>query len=168
MNKIELNTERMLGFGSYKNANYLYGLDELCQKYIKKTDTILELGTNDGISSALFSFYANQVYTIDLKSPSERLKNILNNYKNITFLNGSFYKEIEKLNTKFEFIYIDGNHDYNSVVSDIKFCMPFLKNKIIGGHDLYDGDCDVAKAIAFCFPDKKVIRFVDSSWLVEL
>lgn len=168
MNKIELKTERMLGFGSYQNANYLYGLDDLCKKYIKKTDTILELGTNDGISSALFSFYSKKVYTVDLKSPSNRLKNILNEYKNITFLNGSFYEEVKKLNMNFEFIYIDGNHDYESVVADIKFSMQFLKNKIIGGHDFYNENCDVGKAVSHCFPGKEIFRFDDSSWVVEV
>jgi hypothetical protein len=168
MNKIELNTERMLGYGSYNDVNYLYGLDDLCKKYIKKTDTILELGTNDGISSALFSFYAKRVYTIDLKKPSERLKKVLNEHKNIEFINGSFYEEINKLKMNFEFIYIDGNHDYKSVVSDIKFCMPFLKNKIIGGHDFYNENCDVANAVVYCFPGKEIIRFGDSSWVVEI
>jgi hypothetical protein len=168
MNKIELNTERMLGYGSYNNVNYLHGLDDLCKKYIKKTDTILELGTNDGISSALFSFYAKQVYTIDLKEPSERLKKVLNEHKNIKFINGSFYEEINKLKMNFEFIYIDGNHDYDSVLSDIKFCIPFLKNNIIGGHDFFDNNCDVAKAVKSFFFNKKVNLFKDSSWVIEI
>lgn len=166
--KINLETERMLGFGSYGNANYLYGLDELCNKYIKKTDNILELGTNDGISAALFSFYAKKVYTIDLKKPTQRLKNILKEYKNITFLNGDFYEEIKKLNTKFEFIYIDGNHDYTSVISDINFCIKYLNGNIIGGHDFYNDNCDVAKAVKASFPEKIIKKFNDSSWLVEI
>ena len=44
-------------------------------------------------------------------------------------------------NDSFDFVYIDGNHDYESVINDINNYKPKLrKNSLIGGHDIdYDG-----------------------------
>jgi len=51
-------------------------------------------------------------------------------------------------NIKFDFIYIDGGHSYPVVTSDIKMCIPLLKNQgIICGDDyeiIYD-HCDQKK-----------------------
>jgi hypothetical protein len=45
---IELNTERMYGMGPCNvddfQINYLYGLNDLCEKFLQKDFRILELG----------------------------------------------------------------------------------------------------------------------------
>ena len=45
--------------------------------------------------------------------------------------------------TEFDFIYIDGAHDYKNVKQDIELSYPLLApNGIIGGHDFANGQCE--------------------------
>jgi hypothetical protein len=47
---------------------------------------------------------------------------------------------INFIDEKVDFVYIDGNHQYESVVEDIDNYFPLLKESgVIGGHDYYNG-----------------------------
>ncbi len=70
---------------------------------------------------------------------------------------------------RFDFIYIDGDHTYDSVIKDIKKSLTLLKEGgIISGHD-YDTEAwpEVVKAVNETIgePDKV---FMDSSWIKQI
>lgn len=165
-----LNKERMSGFGEYLvdgyRVNYLFGLNDLCKKYLKNNFSVLELGVNNGVSTELFCKYSKDVTAVDLLR-SEEFENILKNSTNLTFYQLNF-SEFYKLNQrKFNFIYIDGSHDYESVKFDIENCINFLHSDgIIAGHD-YNSSCSgVVNAVDEFFSNVEV--FEDSSWAKKI
>lgn len=164
---INLNTERMAGYGAYKidsfRVNYLYGLDDLCKKYILPHYTILELGSNDGVSTSIFSQYANTVYSVD-KNISSKLLETVSQYQNIRFYHTDFTSFLNNNQIKFDLIYIDGDHDYDSVNRDIRISIPHIKpNGYLSGHD-YNSSCPgTIKAVDNHF--KNIEIFEDSSWI---
>jgi predicted O-methyltransferase YrrM len=69
---------------------------------------------------------------------------------------------------KFDFIYIDGMHQYENVLEDITNYLPFVKEGgVIGGHDYGGPWKGVQKAVDQVFgkPDKV---FKDTSWIKQL
>jgi predicted O-methyltransferase YrrM len=169
--KVDLKTERMNGFGPFimenYEVNYLFGLNDLCEKYVKDNFIILELGSNDGVSTSLFSYFANKVISVDLKK-TESMESVLLENNNIIFYNTSFenfYKNDK--DNQYDLIYIDGAHDYESVDKDISMFKPKVKKGgFISGHDYYSPD--VKNAVKKHFDEKNIILFSDSSWLVEI
>jgi SAM-dependent methyltransferase len=171
--KINLHTERMIGFGSYTkdgyDVNYLYGLNDLCEKYVKDDFIVLELGSNNGVSTELFSFFAKKVVSVDMVKTAI-MKERLSKISNIEFNHMSFsnFLEIDK-NNKYDLIYIDGAHDYNSVKHDIVSFLPKVKKGgYISGHDYNSADYGVIKAVNELFQIDEVEIFNDSSWLVKI
>lgn len=67
----------------------------------------------------------------------------------------------------FDFIFIDGNHEYEYVKSDLKNFYPKLKpSGIFAGHD-YTEDCGVPIAVnEFAQQNQKNIEIIDTSWLL--
>jgi hypothetical protein len=67
----------------------------------------------------------------------------------------------------FDFIFIDGNHEYEYVKSDLSNFYPKLKSVgIFAGHD-YTEDCGVPIAVnEFAIQKKKNIEIIDTSWLL--
>lgn len=64
---------------------------------------------------------------------------------------------IEDINEKLDFVYIDGNHDYEFVKEDIRNYYPLVKdNGIIGGHDF--------PSIGVC---RAVIEFCEKNGLID-
>jgi 23S rRNA U2552 (ribose-2'-O)-methylase RlmE/FtsJ len=171
--KIDLKTERMKGYGPYLidgyEVNYLYGLNDLCEKYVKKDFTILELGSNNGISTTLFSHFAKKVIAVDINKTLDMELLILNSY-NIDFNHMSFsqFIEIDGKN-KYDLVYIDGAHDYNNVKKDILNFLPKVKiGGYITGHDYNTADYGVIQAVNEIFPLDNIETFSDSSWLVKI
>lgn len=82
-------------------------------KYVKKVNTIVEIGTNYGISTVLLSKYAEKVYTFDIEDFAVK-KEIFEMFgvKNVIFYKIKNDKEKEEIlkNLKFQFAFIDGNH----------------------------------------------------------
>lgn len=65
----------------------------------------------------------------------------------------------------YDFIYVDGAHDYKSVLNDLKMFLPKLKhNGIIGGHDWGD-EWDSVKEAVIRTIGKPDLIFQDTSWL---
>lgn len=167
--KIELNTERMPGRGACQDGvfqvNYLHGLNDLCEKYIKSDFTVLELGSFDGVSTRLFSFFAKKVVAVDRARRKDML-NAIDTNKNICFYNTSFIDFLKQNTDKYDLIYIDGCHDYDSVKNDIQNFLPLVKEGgFISGHDYKN---DVEKVVKEFFKEEKIELFSDSSWLVKL
>ena len=68
-----------------------------------------------------------------------------------------------------DFIYMDAEHDYDSISRDLDLYLPKLKpNGIIAGHDYNEAYWPgVVKAVDERFGDK-VHEFMDTSWIVKL
>lgn len=173
--KPNLFEERMDGYGgAYNNSqNYLKGLDDLCVFHgMNKNHNVLELGVNDGVSTVLFSYYAQTVTGIDIKK-SNKLQNNLNLYNNIIFKQGDIETIVPELpDNYFDFIYIDAAHEKPSVLRDINLSLPKLKNNgVICGHDYIDQEDQIHGvwgAVNEFFKNKKINTFEDTSWSIEI
>jgi hypothetical protein len=168
---MRLDIERMSGYGNYLidgyQVNYLFGLNDICEKFINSDSLVLELGSNDGVSTSLFSKYAKKVIAVDM-AMTDKLCLLLKETDNINFYNMSFMEFYEKYNEKYDLIYIDGSHEYIDVKEDIiKFKNLIKENGIICGHD-YNSSCPgVIKAVNEIFGEENIKIYSDSSWLVE-
>ena len=172
-NKIDLKTERMKVFGPYLvdgyEVNDLVGLNELCKYHIKNDFVVLELGSLNGVSTSLFSFFAKKVISVDMNKTKE-MEDLLNKNDNIEFHHMTF-DEFSKqdMGNKYDLIYIDGGHDFKSVEADIlMFKDKVKKNGFISGHDYNSADYGVILAVNKHFSNQEIFVFSDSSWLVKL
>ena len=91
-----------------------------------KDYTILEVGTNHGHTTRILSFLFKNVITLDWREePNLRMAKELNaDRDNITYIEKDVYASSwDDLNLpKFEVSFIDCNHEYGGVVSDILNC----------------------------------------------
>ena len=91
-----------------------------------KDHTILEVGTNHGHTTRILSFLFKNVITLDWREePNLRIAKELNaDRDNITYIEKDVYASSwDDLNLpKFEVSFIDCNHEYGGVVSDILNC----------------------------------------------
>ena len=91
-----------------------------------KDHTILEVGTNHGHTTRILSFLFKNVITLDWREePNLRMAKELNaDRDNITYIEKDVYASSwDDLNLpKFEGSFIDCNHEYGGVVSDILNC----------------------------------------------
>jgi hypothetical protein len=119
---MNLDIERMEGFGEFivdgYRVNYLFGLKDLCEKYIKNDFSILELGVNNGVSTSFFCKNSKSVIAVDLQK-TEKFKKVLSENSNLTFYQMSFSDFFKMNKLSFDFIYIDGSHRYEDVKEDI-------------------------------------------------
>lgn len=114
-----------------------------------KVKDYLEIGTWRGESVANVADVVDKAYTLNL--PSSDLKNLgkssnyidshaffSKNLKNVVHLQGNSHTfDFESLNQKFDMIFIDGDHHYESVKKDTETAFKLLKNEnsIIVWHD---------------------------------
>ena len=69
---------------------------------------------------------------------------------------------------KVDFIYIDANHEYEYVLSDINNSKELIKDGgYIGGHDYTNQTPGVINAVRNSFQGN-FLTFSDSSWLIKL
>jgi len=63
----------------------------------------------------------------------------------------------------FAFVYIDGNHDYDFVLQDLKLWFPKVKNKGLLFGDDYNRPYGVSKAVAeFSYENKLTVHLSDN------
>ncbi len=149
-------------------VNGLYGLDDLCKEFIKPNMNVLELGSHNGVSTNLFAKYANHVTCVDMAN-TIGINNVVNTNTNVTFHNMLFSDFFKTNTSKFDLIYIDGDHTYESVLNDIENSLPLLTyNGVMCGHDCNEFTPGVEQAVKQCFPNSELRIFSDSSWLVQL
>jgi hypothetical protein len=94
----------------------------------KKFNTIIEIGTYQGVSAAVLSEYADKVYTFDIKKQEltdkiiEYLK--IKNINSIIMSPSSIKKYIKDLfiNQKIDLCFIDGEHFNGELKKDYEMC----------------------------------------------
>lgn len=168
--------------------SYLYsGLQDFIREYCNKDTVMAEIGCWIGESTLLFANAVKKVYAIDAWDIQMSNEPVLSDNsfalaEEIFDKNVSIFKNIIKIkNTSFiasqilkdksfDLVYIDANHDYYSVLGDIRVWLPKVKDGgIIAGHD-YIANSDnygVMEAVneVFCKPDKV---FEDTTWVKVL
>jgi predicted O-methyltransferase YrrM len=161
----------------------LQGLRDLC-KYIggTKNMSIIEIGSFAGESSEIFAQNFKHVFCVDtwnIENADDVLKQdifeaeknfdkLCLKYKNIIKIKDDSIETSNKLYAdKFDVVYIDAKHDYNSVINDI-IAWKAHTLKFIAGHDYRKGKFDsVIKAVNDTIgkPDK---IFCDFSWIKKI
>lgn len=167
-------------------ASNVEGLEKLARKYLSGKRG-LEIGSFAGESALIMmecgvvslhcvDLWAVNGYYHEAKiSPAyESFKRIAGRYPGaVVACQGSSNVVLTMLaqrEAKFDFVYIDGDHKYDSVCQDIALAIAVLKpGGLLCGHDygrVVQKD-DVTKAVndMLGVPDK---RFVDSSWMKKI
>lgn len=91
-----------------------------------------------GVRHATYSKFINEImqpsffHLIDMKD-SKKIKKFITGKPNIKFHLGKFNEVIQELGT-IDMVYIDGMHDYENVMNDLKTFDPITK-RWIAGHD---------------------------------
>jgi len=105
---------------------------------LKPMDTIIEIGTYQGVSACILAEYAKKVYTFDIKE-KELTGNIINflnitNIASIIMSESSIKKYIKDLfkHQKIDLCFIDGEHFNGEIEQDFEMCKE-CKNILI--HD---------------------------------
>jgi hypothetical protein len=139
--------------------------DEQILYSFSRDRNILEIGTAFGRSAALMSFKAESVTTIDIFELDDyceevknnlfnyygEVKNNLSKYKNIKVIKGVSYDVVKTLEMNFfDFLFIDGNHEYKEVIRDFEVFYPIIKKDgYILFHDYHDIHPEVVEAVDF-------------------
>jgi predicted O-methyltransferase YrrM len=169
-----VNTPRVFNYElNYNNGvNCVKGLIDLCVKYIQPTDTIVEIGSFQGISSQSIALHCSKLYCVDpwaweaAKQAENIFDNMLKDYPNIHKIKLTSTQASELFTDEsIDLVYIDGDHSYNAVMEDIRiWSKKVKKNGYIAGHDTYIED--VRKAVEYSF-GKNYEVFSDTSWIVK-
>jgi hypothetical protein len=142
---------------------------------------MLEIGSYKGESAFMFASLGifSEIHCIDPFEGAEESNDIFNenwdsvknefklntrHFNNITLHQGFSYDLVNNFEDKyFDFIYIDGNHEYEWVKKDIELYLPKTKH-LIGGHDYQKEWPGVVKAVTEILgnPDK---IYPDASWI---
>lgn len=170
-----------------RNESSKQGLIDYCE-YIKsiadiKNMVMIEIGAFQGDSTVIFSKYFKKVYSVDpwknnigditnvvdMNETYEIYKDNISGLDNVMPIRG-FSVEVAKdfKDGSFDFVYIDGMHDYKNVKQDIIAWKPkVIKNGLIGGHDYRGKFQGVVNAVNETVgkPDKTT---KDTSWLKKL
>jgi hypothetical protein len=120
---------------------------------------VLELGAYEGLSSCNIALTAKGLVTVDTfdgrgtYEPKATEEIFWNNMQSIEHCPvqvhvGRFDKVLPTLDRKFDLIFIDGSHDYDSVVQDTELSVPLLKEDgWLVYHDYHEQDPGVVKAV---------------------
>jgi len=158
--------------------NYVQGINRLCNLVSKDRKlNMIEIGVWCGESTALFAL-SGFFESIDTIDPWDNdLHDQLKKEFEINTRHWDYIKHhteysqncADKFQDKsYDFVYIDGAHDYQSVKKDIELYLPKLRKGCwIGGHDYMVDGYGVTKAVHKLLGKPKNI-FRDSSWAVQV
>jgi hypothetical protein len=106
----------------------------------------------------------NNIVWVDLNNEMENIKNYFLNNKNVLIHKGLSYDLLKNFDDEyFDMIYIDGDHTYNGVKTDLNICLNKVKmGGLICGHDYSQMQFpEVVMAVnEFCFKNKLKIDYI--------
>jgi hypothetical protein len=163
------------------------GLVDLCQWITDHSELVepdlsnmvmYEIGAFAGESAEVFSRYFSAVHCVD------PWKDFLGDYTSLEEIEWSFDERVAACGNivkhkgtseefaptveegSLDFVYIDGNHDYESVRQDIALWTPKVRSGgFVGGHD-YGQEPGVTRSVIESFVVPEVV-FADMSWIVS-
>ena len=130
-------------------------------KYFKKQKLNLKMELIDPwVIDGNYKEYGSQ----NLELAYQEVKKKFENNKNITIMKTDSLNASQKFSDNyFDFVYIDGNHDYDFVLQDLKLWFPKVKNKGILFGDDYNRPYGVSKAVAeFSYENKLTVHLSDN------
>lgn len=165
----------------FHHPKMINGLVDLC-RFIPEDATGVEIGSFAGESSLILADHLKEgtLICVDPWMPdyysrkqipaAERVfDQVAEGFLNIRKekrMSHDFLQEMIDTETRFDFVYIDGNHKYDYVRRDIKMALQVIKpGGMICGHDYkFKGSPGVERAVKelLQYPD---VRFPDYSWL---
>jgi len=156
-------------------------LNDLAKDWLYgKSDLIgIEIGSLSGESAEIFlkSNAFKTFYCIDPWFDYWKTEDYIRAEKNFDnrFSNNSIIKKVKMKSSeailvldvdKIDFLYIDGNHDYEYVKSDLRHYFPLVKHGgIVAGHDWENRWRGVTKAVLEFFGKPPMKKYEDSSWM---
>jgi len=166
------NTPRVY-WTALENENKVDGLIDLCEKYLKPTDKCVEVGCFSGVSSQVIALHCGELHCVDpwswsaVAQAEQMFDSMLANYPNIAKVKMTSVEASKQYDDgSLDFVYIDADHSYASVVEDINAWKPKVKpGGYIAGHDSYMPE--VLQAVRDCLGEPIEI-FSDTSWIVKL
>lgn len=134
------------GKGLIRNPGDMFLVWKIIEYFQPKT--LLEIGFYGGQSMGLYleSGDLEEVVSVDVTYNLKPFFDYLFPVNNIKFLCQD--SKTINLDQQFDFITIDGNHDYEYVNSDVKKCLPLLKKNSILYMDEYDIEPGVKRSIS--------------------
>ena len=126
-------------FGDISESEAKQIVEFLKSKHLKLG---LEIGSRFGYSSINLSLVTDKLICVDIYFPNEFFDNLKKfNIRNIETIQGDSTSDIIKSKLKklapFDFVFIDGNHQYNHVLSDLNLALDVTKeNGYILMHDI--------------------------------
>lgn len=175
-----------MGHVRLDNRNSVKGLYKMVKKYFKPEFEILEVGSFQGVSTMLFSLFAKKVYSVDIYDykvpPTGRVpsmdkmmvdaENVFHartaNIKNIIKIKKTSLEASKDFKDRsLDLVYIDAEHDENSVRLDIQI----WKNKVKKGGILAGHDSDLPYVRTILEQENLINTlsiYPDTSWSVEI
>lgn len=103
----------------------------------------------------------NQVpYLYDIYTEVKKQNGVLDRITDLKGLSWDMSENFE--DNTIDFVFIDGDHEYESVIKDIESWLPKIKKGgIISGHD-YDNPCGVKQAVTELIPEHELTN--DGVW----
>lgn len=150
--------ESTLMFLQSGKINTLYAIDPWSNKYTGKED--LSKKENKTIK---------KVYD-NMKWAEDSFDVRVSPYKNVAKLKMTFDSAFYMIPSNLDFIYIDGNHEYEYVCKDIILAINKIKTGgIIAGHDYQETYPGVIQAVKSYFQIVGKIKiYKDTSWLIKM
>jgi len=141
-----------LEIGTDKGINARNILDVLDIKTLYLVDAYIPVKYESG-------FYVN--WSPHYKIAIQTLKNYTNQIK---FIIKKSEEAVGNIPNNLDFVYIDGNHDYDFVKNDLELYYPKVKKGgIIGGHDFSTSTLGVCKAVLE-FARKENLKLYGKEW----
>jgi predicted O-methyltransferase YrrM len=173
MDKAEVMVEALKidGWFTPRQLSLIY---DLAMEHLPEHGEICELGTYKGRSTYVWACVAKEKHafltTIDIFNNSDEFmkENAERNLKgfNLRIIKGTTDKSVSNfLDKTLDICFIDADHEYKAVMSDINNYLPKVKvGGILCGHDYGRGD--VSQAIKDSFKDDFILK--EDIWIKEI
>ena len=145
--------------------NFLPGLAELILH--TQPRTIIEIGSDRGVSTELFLLTAARVVAVDPWENPISFQEFVERcagYPHLEVCRGNSPEALTQFGVEFDMCYIDADHSYEAVRRDILACTRIVKpDGWLAGHDYHQPQVEQAVLSMVSEP----IRFRDGSWLAR-